>query len=61
LEDPVRVPVLIVTLLFIAGLGVLTALEIAKYGVTVLSVLAVLVLALFAIGIVGALRNPPRQ
>ena len=56
-----RVPVLIVTLLFIVGLGVLTALEIAKYGVTVLSVLAVLVLALFAIGIVGALRNPPRQ
>lgn len=56
-----RVPVLLVTLLFIAGLGVLTALEIAKYGVTVLSVLAVLVLVLFAIGIVGALRNPPRQ
>jgi NADH:ubiquinone oxidoreductase subunit 6 (subunit J) len=56
-----RVPVLIIALLFIAGLAALTAIDIANYGVTVLSVVAILVLALFMIGIVGALREPPRE
>ena len=56
-----RVPVLVIALLFIAGLGVLTGIDIARYGITVLSVLAILVLALFMIGIVGALRAPPRD
>ncbi len=55
-----RVPVLVIALLFIVGLGVLTGIDIARYGVTVLSVLAILVLVLFMIGIVGALREPPR-
>ena len=53
--------VLAIALLFIVGLGVLTALEIAKYGVTALSILAIVVLLLFMIGIVGALREPPRE
>jgi NADH:ubiquinone oxidoreductase subunit 6 (subunit J) len=57
----VRALVLTIALAFIAALGVLTGLEIAKYGVTVLSVLAILVLLLFMIGIVGALREPPRE
>ncbi len=56
-----RIPVLVIALLFIAGLGVLTGIDIARYGVTVLSVLAIIVLALFMIGIVGALREPPRE
>ncbi len=56
-----RVPVLVIALLFIAGLGVLTGIDIARYGITVLSVLAILVLALFMIGIVGALKEPPRE
>ncbi len=56
-----RVPVLVIALLFIVGLGVLTGIDIARYGVTVLSVLAILVLVLFMIGIVGALREPPRE
>jgi hypothetical protein len=56
-----RVPVLVIALLFIVGLGVLTGIDIAHYGVTVLSVLAILVLVLFMIGIVGALREPPRE
>ncbi len=56
-----RIPVLVIALLFIVGLGVLTGIDIARYGVTVLSVLAILVLVLFMIGIVGALREPPRQ
>ncbi len=56
-----RVPVLVIALLFIVGLGVLTGIDIARYGVTVLSVLAILVLVLFTIGIVGALRERPRE
>jgi hypothetical protein len=53
--------VLTIALVFIAALGVLTGIEVAKYGVTVLSVLAILILLLFMIGIVGALREPPRE
>jgi hypothetical protein len=56
-----RIPVLVIALAFIAGLGVLTGIDIARNGVTVLSVLAILVLALFMIGIVGALREPPKE
>ena len=52
--------VLTIALLFIAALAVLTGIEIAKYGLTILSVLAILVLLLFLSGIVGALREPPR-
>jgi NADH:ubiquinone oxidoreductase subunit 6 (subunit J) len=57
----VRAAVLVVALLFIAGLGVLTAIDIVRYGVTALSVLAIMVLVLFMIGIVGALREPPHE
>ena len=53
--------VLAIVLVFIAGLAVLTGIDIANYGVTALSVLAILVLLLFMIGIVGALREPPRE
>ena len=56
-----RIPVLVIALLFIASLGALTGLDIARYGITVLSVLAILVLVLFMVGIVGALREPPRE
>jgi hypothetical protein len=57
----VRGVVLTVALLFIAALGTLTGIEIANYGVTALGVLAILVLLLFMIGIVGALREPPQK
>jgi hypothetical protein len=57
----VRGLVLTIALAFIAALAVLTGIEIANYGVTILSVLAILVLLLFMIGIVGALREPPRE
>ena len=56
-----RLVVLAVALLFTVGLAVLTALDIARYGLTVISVLALGVLILFAVGILGALREPPRQ
>jgi hypothetical protein len=54
-----RTAILIVALLFIAALATLTALDIARYGLTALDVLAILILVLFCTGIVGALRNPP--
>jgi hypothetical protein len=56
----VRGVVLTIALLFIAALGTLTGIDIAHYGLTALGVLAVLVLMLFMIGIVGALREPPQ-
>ncbi len=53
--------VLGLALLFIATLGALTVIDIAHNGVTAISVLAIMVLLLFMIGIVGALREPPRD
>ena len=47
-------------LVFITGLGFLTFRAISDQGITLLTLLSVLILALLAIGIVGALRNPPR-
>lgn len=52
---------LIIVLLFILGLGVLTALDISHYGLTAVSVLALVILVLFMIGIVGALTERPRE
>jgi hypothetical protein len=56
-----RILVLTVALLFTAGLGVLTAIDLARYGVTAVDVLAVMVVLLFAVGIIGALRQPPPE
>jgi hypothetical protein len=57
-----RAVLLVVALAFIAGLGLLTAQDISRYGLTGLDVLAILILVLFSTGIVGALRHrPPRQ
>jgi hypothetical protein len=52
--------VLGVVLVFIAGFAFLTFTAITEQGFTLASLLSVLILALLAIGIVGALRNPPR-
>lgn len=52
--------VLAVVLVFIAGFAFLTFTAITEQGFTLASLLSVLILALLAIGIVGALRNPPR-
>jgi hypothetical protein len=54
-----RTILLVVALVFIAGLALLTAIDISKYGVTALDVLAILILVLFSTGIVGALRQRP--
>lgn len=56
-----RVAVLAVALAFILGFAFLTIAGIEQYGVNVQSVLSVLVLVILTVGIVGALRNPPRR
>jgi hypothetical protein len=49
-------------LVFIAGLAFLTvAAAIEQGGITILSLISIFILLLLGIGIVGALRNPPRQ
>jgi uncharacterized membrane protein len=53
--------VLTVALLFIAMLAALTVSDVVHYGVTALDVLSVLILILFLTGIIGALRNPPKE
>jgi hypothetical protein len=55
-----RLLVLCAVLVFIAGFAFLTLAAIIEQGFTVASLLSVLILVMLAIGIVGALRNPPR-
>jgi hypothetical protein len=54
-----RTATLATVLLFILGLAILTVAAAVKDGVTVLTLVSVLVLALFGCGIVGALLHPP--
>jgi len=56
-----RLLVLGAALIFIAGFAFLTVAAIIHQGVDVASVLSIFILVLLSIGIVGALRNPPRQ
>jgi hypothetical protein len=55
-----RLAVLGAVLVFIAGFAFLTFTAIAKDGVTFDTVLSVFIVVLLTVGIVGALRNPPR-
>ncbi len=55
-----RLLVLGAVLVFIAGFAFLTVNAIASEGVTFATLLSVFILVLLAVGIVGALRNPPR-
>jgi hypothetical protein len=54
-----RRAVLAVVLVFTAALSVLTVYVMARHGPDVLTALSLLVLAMFGVGIVGALRHPP--
>ncbi|MGH2911422.1 MAG: hypothetical protein ACRDJ3_02990 [Solirubrobacteraceae bacterium] len=56
-----RVAVLAVALAFILGLAFLTISGIEQYGLTFEAVTSVFILVLLTVGIVGALRNPPRK
>ncbi|HUA74998.1 MAG TPA: hypothetical protein VL988_09605 [Solirubrobacteraceae bacterium] len=55
-----RTLVLGAVLFFIAGFAFLTVAAIIEQGFTIASLLSILILGLLAVGIVGALRNPPR-
>ncbi|MEO8966536.1 MAG: hypothetical protein ABI355_03010 [Solirubrobacteraceae bacterium] len=57
-----RTVLLIVVLVFIAGFGALTVIDISRYGLTGLDLAAIVILVLFSTGIVGALlHRPPNQ
>jgi hypothetical protein len=56
-----RQGILVVVLVAIVGLAYLTLKAVANGGFDVLTVLSLLVLALFGFGIVGALLHPPEE
>jgi hypothetical protein len=53
--------VLTLAILFIAMLTALTVDDVIQYGLSPLDVVSAMVLALFAFGILGALRQPPNE
>jgi hypothetical protein len=55
-----RIAVLGAALVFIAGFGFLTFRAVVEQGFTLASALSIFILVLLGLGIVGALRNPPR-
>jgi hypothetical protein len=55
-----RLLVLGAALVFIGGFAILTVSAISEQGITVAGVLSILILVLLAVGILGALRHPPR-
>jgi hypothetical protein len=56
-----RQAILVVVMVAIVGLAFLTIRAVANGGFDVLTVLSLLVLALFGFGIVGALLHPPEE
>jgi len=55
-----RILVLWVAVMFIVGFGYLAFAGVAEQGLNAAGVISILILILLAVGIVGALRNPPR-
>jgi len=56
-----RTPVLVAALVFIVLLATLTIEEFVRQGVTAVGILAILIIVLFAVGIIGALRDQPPE
>ena len=56
-----RALVFLSAVLFILGLGVLTALYIKTNGVTFVGIVGVCVLVVVGVGVLGALLHPPRR
>lgn len=54
-----RIALLLVTILFLAGLAFLTVFDVAHNGVTPLDVVSILIIAFFGVAIVGALATRP--
>ncbi|HEY2397456.1 MAG TPA: hypothetical protein VGH78_00550 [Solirubrobacteraceae bacterium] len=52
--------VLAAAIVFIAGFAFLTYRAFAEQGITLLGLVSVFIVVLLAVGIIGALRNPPR-
>jgi hypothetical protein len=57
----VRLLVFAAALVFILGLGLLTALYIKSSGLTVVGVLGLIVLIICGVGVLGAILHQPRQ
>jgi hypothetical protein len=57
----VRYLVFAAALVFIGGLGLLTALYFSSNGVTVVGVLGLIVWVVCGVGVIGALLHPPRR
>ncbi len=55
-----RLLVLGVALLFVTGFAFLTLSAISQQGFTLASAISIFVLILLAVGVIGALFNPPR-
>lgn len=56
-----RLLLLAVAVLFVAGIGALTIRDMAQNGVTWLDAVAFLVLVLIGTGVIGALLHPPED
>jgi hypothetical protein len=56
-----RTIVFTIAVVFTVLLGYLTVLDFARHGLTAIGVLGSLIVVLFGIGFVGALRHPPHQ
>lgn len=54
-----RIVVFTIALVFIGGLAVLTAVDIGQHGLTGISVISLVVLVIFGVGVLGALSQPP--
>ena len=55
-----RLLVLLAALLFIVGFAFLTVNGLSKEGLTLSGVISIFILVLLTVGVLGALRNPPR-
>jgi hypothetical protein len=55
-----RTAVLLMAMVFIIGFGALTIAATAEQGLSAAGVLSILILLMLAVGIIGAMRNPPR-
>jgi hypothetical protein len=56
-----RTIVFTIAVVFTVLLGYLTVLDFARHGLTAIGVLGTLIVILFGVGFVGALRHPPHR
>ena len=56
-----RQAVLAAALVFISGFAFLTVAAAIEQGITAATLISIFILVMLAVGIVGALRNPPPQ